>query len=263
MIRYPIKILAGFLIVFLLILVLSFYFLGTKVSNFTFNLFQSVGLSSFYGLSSLEKIIIDASNFRSLSYKLSQQEEENRKLNSDISKLLFLKKENEILQKTLNISRSFEIKSIPAGVFSFISTPDDSVFLINKGSNDGVEVNDGVLSVEGILAGQVIEVSERHSRVVAVDDLDFKTTILTQEKGISGIARGSLDGNMIMEFVSESEEIVEGEIVVTSGNDFLLGGIVLGRVGLVKTEAGGLFKEVRIDSGIKNIKLSNVIVIKK
>lgn len=263
MIRYPIKILAGFLIVFLLILVLSFYFLGTKVSNFTFNLFQSVGLSSFYNLSGLEDVIIDAANFRSLSNKLSQQEEENRKLSSDISRLLFLKRENEILQKALNISKFLEVRSIPAGVFSFISTPSDSVFLINKGSNDGVEVNDGVLSIEGILAGQVIEISERYSKVMAVDDLDFKTTILTQEKGISGIARGSLSGNMVMEFVSENEDIIEGEVVVTSGNDFLPGGIVLGKIGLVKTEAGGLFKEVRIDPGIKNIKLSNVVVIKK
>ena len=89
---------------------------------------------------------------------------------------------------------------------------------INLGSGDGVEVDDPVVSGDG-LVGRITEVTNSSSQVQLITDPRNAVSAQVLPEGPQGIVEpvaGDPD-DLRLEFVSNEEEVEEGQMLVTAG----------------------------------------------
>jgi rod shape-determining protein MreC len=98
-------------------------------------------------------------------------------------------------------------------------------FIINVGYNDGVVVNDAIVTADG-LVGRVVETGGTYSKVMAI--IDSRSSVSgtierTRDNGIiNGLALSESDsGNCKMIFLPLEAELLPGDEVITNG----LGGL--------------------------------------
>ena len=91
--------------------------------------------------------------------------------------------------------------------------------MIDKGSNDGLEVDMVVLSGNG-LVGHIIEVAPNYSKVLAIIDDRNAVSSKVLRTGDLGIVKGDLSllnqGLCRMEYVDAEADIIVGDEIVTS-----------------------------------------------
>ena len=89
---------------------------------------------------------------------------------------------------------------------------------INKGSSDGVAVDDPVVNGQG-LVGKVKSVSDGNAVVMLLTDQDFGVSALAPRRGEPGSITpipGS-GGDLLFDLVANAERIREGDLIVTAG----------------------------------------------
>jgi rod shape-determining protein MreC len=89
---------------------------------------------------------------------------------------------------------------------------------INKGSSDGVRVDQPVVNAEG-LVGKVKAVSDGNAVVMLLTDPDFGVsgeTLKSHEPGSVGPAEGA-PGDLRFELVPNAKDVKTGELIVTAG----------------------------------------------
>jgi len=209
-------------------------------------------------------------NFFSSIIEIGTLKETNKVLKEEIKILKqqqvefeAIKNENERLIKLLNYQKSnpqydysiAKIVSIDPEVWF-------NVFIIDKGSQDGITKNSAVCVSEG-LVGKVVEVASGTSKVLAITDTGSMINGVSSRTGdyirIQGSTGSTLEG-----FVVPEAKLIPGDIIVTSG----LGGIypeniIIGEVEEVKKKVGMLEKTVVINPAVDFHQLKEVIVFKK
>ena len=136
------------------------------------------------------------------------------------------------------------------------------IFLINRGQNVGISEGMVVTTEEGILIGKISEVKDYYSKVMTVRDDNFKITARTQESNVSGIAEGALINGMYLKLVIQSENIKEGELLVSSGDDFFPPALIIGKIQNIESSQGDTFKIVRVKPMFESLSFSRVVIIK-
>ncbi len=188
--------------------------------------------------------------------------EENKHLKSKLnelsdiqSKLIVLEEENEKMKAELDIENTLlDYKSINGAVIG--RNPDGWLdqIIIDKGSNNGLEVNMSVLSDKGLI-GRITEVNPTNSKVQLLTTMNQRTNQISAElvtdtkETVNGIITSydETTNKLVMSQITTDEEIKTGETVITSG----LGGItpralVIGTVDEVRYDRFGLSREVYI-----------------
>jgi rod shape-determining protein MreC len=134
---------------------------------------------------------------------------------------------------------------------------------INKGTRDGVAVGMPVVTQLG-LVGRVFNVSANTAQIQLISDQNSSVSARLQTTRAEGSVqgRGLLTGNLRMTFIPLDAEIIEGDLVVTSG----LGGnfppdIVLGQVTSIRSFEFELFQEAEVRSLIDFTTLEFVLVV--
>src|SRR5829696_1883952 len=89
---------------------------------------------------------------------------------------------------------------------------------INKGSSDGVEVNQPVVNGKG-LVGKVKTVSDGNAVVMLLSDSDFGVSALAAKARQPGtiLPVAGTSGDLLLELVPEAREVRTGDVVVTAG----------------------------------------------
>lgn len=261
MIRYPIKFLIGFIVFAFLLFLGGFYFWGDKIDDFLSGIHEQSGLAFIGWLASTAEITHNLGLLSDTSDKVNSILDEKAKLESQLTFLKSVEDENVFLREALGLPEKSRPNPILGGVFASISGPQGHYYLINKGSHQGIKLDQGVISEKGVLIGRIDEVSEDHSRAVSLTDATFKVTVKTFESNISGIAQGALNLGMTMDFVAENENIKEGEMIITSGNDFLPAGLIIGKIRSIEHEAGNLFKKVAVSPSVWDFAPTMVLII--
>jgi len=159
--------------------------------------------------------------------------------------------ENDTLKKTANLSSSLKRHLLPAGIFNISVTADGYHALINKGSTSGVAVGQTIISTAGELVGKVVTVFSASSRVALITDPTFSVTARVLNGQTSGIIRGALADGLNLEFVTQAETIAEGDTIVTTGDDLIPSGLIIGVVRRVENNDTQLFKKVSINPSIQ------------
>lgn len=147
-----------------------------------------------------------------------------------------LQQQSSVSQKTYNL-----ITARPIGLDRFL--------LIDKGSLDGVALNQAVIFRDSYI-GQVIRVTERGASVRLSTDPDSKLSAFAS--GVSGKAKGVLSGEfgseMLLDKILHQEPIEVGNLVYSEGLETTLPrGLVLGSVTEVLEKKDQVFKAAKVN----------------
>ena len=195
-------------------------------------------------------------------------EEENRQLRREkalLSEQLNRYREGYLeairLQKLLALKSGFPYRTVAARVIDSNRTSLFKTLLINKGTADGLRVGLAVLSDQGAV-GRIIETSWHASRVLLMIDENSNIDALIQRSRAQGILQGAgaLGGNL--KYISRTEEVLPGDVVLSSG---LAGvfpkGMLLGVVTGVSRKEGGLFQKIDVAPAVDFGKLDEVMAV--
>lgn len=119
-----------------------------------------------------------------------------------------------------------------------------SSFTIGKGSDNGIELGDAVITEYGVLVGRVSELGESWATVNTVIDVDTSVGALVGDDGAAGVVVGNYAlmqrGALKLTYMTEGTQMFVGDMITTSGmGGAFPQGIEIGTVTSVQTEAGG------------------------
>ena len=90
--------------------------------------------------------------------------------------------------------------------------------IINKGSSDGVAVDDPVVNGQGLI-GKVKAVSDGNAVVMLLTDQDFGVSALAPKRGEPGSITPipGAGGDLLFDLVDNAEDLRKGDLIVTAG----------------------------------------------
>ena len=145
----------------------------------------------------------------------------------------------------------------------------DQVVTIDKGTNDGVQVGDGVMTEYGII-GKIIKTSDSSSVVslLTANNDDSKVAIRIQvstNEFVFGILEGydAEEGRFNVNLLESSDKLIVNQPITTSGiGGVYATGIEVGVVDSIKNISDGIGKVVIVKSNVNFDDLRYVVVVK-
>jgi rod shape-determining protein MreC len=141
---------------------------------------------------------------------------------------------------------------------------------INKGSSDGVKVDDPVVNGQG-LVGKVKSVSHGNAVVMLLTDQDFGVSAMAPARGEPGSITpipGS-GGDLLFDLVDDAEKIHKGDLIVTAGTSSIREpslyprSILIGTVNRIDNGDGELDKRIHVQPAADLLHLDIVQVLTK
>jgi rod shape-determining protein MreC len=184
-----------------------------------------------------------------------------QELESERSRLLEIAATNKRLQLLLDFRVQFPSGSITASIIANSASTWFQSCLINKGSAENVRKGMAVVTPVGVL-GQVVSVTSHSAKVLLITDANSGVDVLVQRTRSRGIVSGSLEGSTVIKYVKRSEEIQEGDRLITSGLDGVFPkGILVGTVGKVRKQQAGLFQNIEVVPAVRAAQTEEVLVV--
>jgi len=148
-------------------------------------------------------------------------EAERDSLRQQVARLRVAENENAELRDLVDYGRGSGIDAyqpVTARVYSRSISSWYSSIEINKGSSDGVAVNQPVINGKG-LVGKVKSVSDGNAVVMLLSDSDFGVSALAAEADQPGslLPVAGSPGDLLLDLVPEAKEVRKGDTVVTAG----------------------------------------------
>ena len=191
---------------------------------------------------------------RELEEKVRQGEEASR--------------ENEQLRELLALQarrRDFVFESVKVTARSTSNW--ESTLTLSKGSGDGIEAGDCVITETGVLVGVVAETGLNWSTVSTVINTDTEMGGIVNRTFSAGVLEGDFalmnQGKLKLNYLPEGAQLVSGDEVLTSGRgDMFPSGLPVGQVEGVFTDPSGQTRYAVIVPAVKLDSLIEVFVIK-
>ncbi len=148
-------------------------------------------------------------------------EAERDSLRQQVARLRVAENENAELRDLVDYGRGSGIDAyqpVTARVYSRSISSWYSSIEINKGSSDGVAVNQPVSNGKG-LVGKVKSVSDGNAVVMLLSDSEFGVSALAAEADQPGslLPVAGSPGDLLLDLVPEAKEVRKGDTVVTAG----------------------------------------------
>ncbi|NLL39748.1 MAG: rod shape-determining protein MreC [Clostridiales bacterium] len=189
----------------------------------------------------------------SYMYDFDRLKAENEELKTQIAEIEEIVRqskvsnaENQRLRELLKLHNSRpDMVFEDAAIVSWNSSNWSSTFIINKGSNTGIELYDCVITETGYLVGQVIEVGSTTSVVRTIIDAETSIGAIVDRTGISGVAEGDFflmhEGCLKLSYLPAGADLINGDTVLTSGKgEVFPQGLVIGKITSAHKEETGL-----------------------
>jgi rod shape-determining protein MreC len=182
-------------------------------------------------------------------------------LESERNQLLEAEATNRRLSELMEFRSHLPASSVTASVIGNSASTWFHSFILDKGSADGVDKGMAVVSPVGVV-GQVVSVTSRSAKVLLVTDPHSGVDVVVQRTRARGIVTGSVEYGPIMKYVKRSEEIQEGDRLVTSGLDRIFPkGLLVGTVAKVRKKNFGLFQYVEVALAVDPSRIEEVLVV--
>ncbi|MEF9853397.1 MAG: rod shape-determining protein MreC [Hydrogenoanaerobacterium sp.] len=226
--------------------------------------FQKVSSSISFNVSEFFSTFTSA---KSIKAENERQKEEIRELNKKLVDYDKIKHQNDIYKDFLELKeRAADLEIEPASVMGRDTSDRFYSFTIDKGSLDGIEPRDSVMTKDGFV-GIVFEVGLTYAKVSTILDpannIGVYDTRTRDTALITGTVELSEKGQCKMYLLPRESGAAVGDLIVTSG----ISGLypkeqVIGKITDVKSESHGnsLYAIIEPSSDIKNIK--DVLVVK-
>jgi rod shape-determining protein MreC len=194
--------------------------------------------------------------------------EQVRRLETELQLNAYRAQESVRLRELLALKQAVPLDTLAAQVVGKDGVPWFRTLTLDKGEQDGVELDAAVISATGVV-GRVFAVGPHAARVQVLLDRDAGAAAIVERSRVSGVVSGQVSGpdaggeDLALKYVPERADVVVGDVVVTSGLDRIFPkGLVIGRVRLVG-EVAGLFREVRVEPSARFDRLEEVLVLRK
>lgn len=208
-------------------------------------------------------------------YEYDQLVEENNSLRAENAQLREQARdydevlaENERLRALSDLrARHSDFVFESAKIVSWDSSNYASAFTISKGSDQGIELGDSVVTEYGALVGQVIELGGSWAMVRTLVDVNMNVGALVGDSGYAGMVVGEFtlmqQGLTRITYLASGAQVFTDDEVLTSGKGGAFpAGLFIGTVTSVMTEAGGQTTYGVVEPACDLGSLSQVFVIK-
>jgi rod shape-determining protein MreC len=164
------------------------------------------------------------------------------------------------LEALLELRGRVPLQTTAADVIAAAATPEFRTITIGKGAYDGLRPDMAVLAPAGVV-GRVIVPAAHAAKVQLLIDRNAAAGALIERTRAQGVATGSGENVLKLEYVSGSADIAVGDTVVTSGIDGIYPkGFVIGRVEQLE-RSGGAFGAIIVRPAIDFSSLEEVLVV--
>lgn len=182
-------------------------------------------------------------------------------LEAERNRLLEAEATNRRLRELLEFRSQLPSGPVTAAVIANSASTWFHSFILNKGSADGVLQGMAVVSPVGVI-GQVVAVAASSSKVLLITDPHSGVDVFDQRSRARGIVSGSLESGPMMKYSKRSEDIQEGDRLITSGLDGIFPkGLLVGTVAKVRKKSFGLFQYVEVALAVDSSRLEEVLVV--
>jgi rod shape-determining protein MreC len=194
---------------------------------------------------------------------------DNQRLTRENAGVDEIRRENDSLTGLLQMKAGLTFKTSAATVIARESSEFRRLVVLDRGTNDGIEVGDVAVAEGNALAGRVVEVGPDSAKVVLLSD-SSSTVIgqLTTNAATGEVVGGLDDGVLVMSQIDSSEQVVVGDEVVTAGIELGGGirspypkGLLLGQVIDVRRDANAVVQTAYLQPAADLDKLEYVLVI--
>jgi rod shape-determining protein MreC len=178
---------------------------------------------------------VSIAHLPSLSRENRDLKEEVAGLRTAIAGRTALEGRLDRLQQLLDLTNSSEFPLVNAQVIGQGPSNFENVITIDRGFEDGIEVDMPVVTggdTGASLVGRVIAVASNAATVMLVTDRDAATAARLVDTGQVGLLEGQGDADMVMSFLKKDVAVEPGDLVETNGYDDGLypPGITIGEV---------------------------------
>jgi rod shape-determining protein MreC len=164
------------------------------------------------------------------------------------------------LQLLLGFKEKFISKTVAAQVIGSSGSEQSRSIYIDKGSRDGIEPDQAVITAEGVV-GKVLHVYGSTSLVLLINDQTSGVGVILEKSRLQGVLRGTPLGGVAVEKVMNEESVQPGEHVITSGGDQIFPkGLDIGTVSQVRAGSDA-FLSIRVKPAANLSKLEEVLVV--
>jgi rod shape-determining protein MreC len=148
-------------------------------------------------------------------------EAERDALRQEVARLKLMENENAELRDLVDYGRATGLSAyepVTARVYSRSNSSWYSTIEINKGSSDGVQVNQPVINGKG-LVGKVKTVSDGNALVMLLSDSEFGVSALAAQADQPGsiLPVAGSTGDLLLDLVPDAKQIRRGDRIVTAG----------------------------------------------
>jgi rod shape-determining protein MreC len=146
---------------------------------------------------------------------------ENQELRNQLARAQGAQGENQQLRKLLGLDRAGTLAGytpVTARVIGRSPTVWYSTATIDKGTGDGVKMNDPVVTGDG-LAGRITDLTHNTAEVTLITDDRSAVSARVLPDGPEGVAEPEVGdpSDLLLDFIDKSQPIHKGQILVTAG----------------------------------------------
>ena len=254
----------GFLVLFLIILPLSFMpldrFKTEKHFVFRSFAFVSAQMLSFYhsiafSIKSTTDTYLNLIHTRKESHSLRK---ENKELKIRISLLQEKERENKRLGTLLKFQESQKTHFVPARVIGYDPLSKYQLITINRGYVHGVRKKMVALTEEGVV-GYVFRALSHFSQVILLTDPNTALSALVERSRVQGVVEGQGGQFCKLKYLKSRDDVRTGDRILTSGLSLLTSkGLPIGQVTYV--QKNGLTQDVTITPFVNPARLEEVLI---
>jgi rod shape-determining protein MreC len=219
---------------------------------------QGVLSSAFSGVGSLWNGYVDLRGVRERNAEL---ELENATMRAEIESARTAVAENDRLRADLNLRPRLKYKSVTAEVIARGANAWHKNLTINKGSKDGIGLNQPVVTPQG-LVGRVVAIGLNAAKIQLVTDehAGVGGRLITSRTAVEVKGRG--DGMCRFKNISSLQDMPPNEAVITSGLDRIYpAGILVGYVSTDPNDAGASAFDVTVRPAAALDRIEEVMVL--
>ena len=179
-----------------------------------------------------------------------------------ITRLEELEAENERLKKLLEFKTQFPKKTVSARIIGMDLAPLTKSIVIDRGKKDGIVTGMAVIAAEGVV-GKVVETNSNISRVMLLEDPDFRLGAIVQRTREQGLFVGTSHGVAKIIYLAPDSDVKVGDKIVSFPNNTMFPkGLLLGYLKDIKTGNTSLHGSATVNLSVDYSRLEEVLCIK-
>jgi len=187
---------------------------------------------------------------------------ELKEFSHKITRLEELEAENKRLKKLLEFKSQFPKKTVPARIIGMDLAPLAKSIVIDRGKRDGIVAGMAVIAQEGVV-GKVVETNSSISRVMLLEDPDFRLGAIVQRTREQGLFVGTSCGVAKIIYLTPDSDVKVGDKIVSFPNNKMFPkGLLLGYLKDIKTENTSLYSSATVNLSVDYSRLEEVLCIK-